>query len=121
MKPAEKERMGKQARKWTIENYSVRTLGEQIEKFLDSCEKTTYDFSCKGEQKDPHAQVPEIPDNDQWLIYMYKHILKMDVDENDEGHKYWTQELGKGQPRHSIEEYFRQVAAKENNTSKQEQ
>ena len=121
MKPAEKERMGKQARKWTIENYSVRTLGEQIEKFLDSCEKTTYDFSCKGEQKAPHAQVPEIPDNDQWLIYMYKHILKMDVDENDEGHKYWTQELGKGQPRHSIEEYFRQVAAKENNTSKQEQ
>ena len=114
MKDKDRQEMGKQAREWTLVNFSVKALGEKIEKFLDSCEKTTYDFSCKGEQKNPHAVIPQISDNKEWLKTMYKDILLMDVDENDEGMRYWMQELGKGQPKNSIEEYFRQVAAKDN-------
>ncbi len=118
MKPQDREKMGKQARKFTIENYSVKVLGEQIEKFLDSCEKTSYDFSCAVLQKNPAAEIPDIPSDGDWLKFMYKNILKMDVDENDEGHKYWTQEISKGIKRKAIEEYFRQVANKENEGQK---
>ena len=119
MKPQEKDRMGKQARNWTMENYSVKVLGEQIEKFLDSCEKTSYDFSLKPEQKDPSAVIPEIPSDENWLKFMYKNILKMDVSDGDEGHRYWMQEIGKGVKRKAIEEYFRQVASRENTDKKQ--
>jgi glycosyltransferase involved in cell wall biosynthesis len=114
MRGQDLEKMGKQARKWTIENYSVKSLGKQIENFLDSCEKTNYDFSEKGNQKKPEAQIPDTPDDEKWLAILYKNILVMDVDDDDEGLKYWMQEIKKGIPRKSIEEYFRQVASKEN-------
>ena len=46
---------------------------------------------------------------------MYHNILKMKhVDENDEGHKYWMREMAKGATRQNIEQYFREVAVKEN-------
>jgi len=38
--------------------------------------------------------------------------------EDDEGHRYWMGELGKGADRKNIENYFRQVAMKENSESK---
>jgi hypothetical protein len=37
-----------------------------------------------------------------------------DVYKNDDGHKYWMEELKKGAPRRDIENYFRQVALKDN-------
>ena len=38
--------------------------------------------------------------------------------DDDDGHKYWMQELQKGMPREKIEDYFREVAVKENSESK---
>ena len=35
-----------------------------------------------------------------------------DVDENDDGHKYWMEELKKGAPRRDVENYFRQNSRK---------
>jgi hypothetical protein len=40
------------------------------------------------------------------------------VDQNDSGHQYWMQELEKGTKRQDIENYFRQVATKENQQMK---
>ena len=39
----------------------------------------------------------------------------MSVDENDDGHKYWMQELSKGMSRNDIEKYFRKVASENEN------
>ena len=52
---------------------------------------------------------------------MYKEILKYDLDETDEGHQYWMQELGKGVPRQSIERYFRETALRDITSFDEEQ
>jgi hypothetical protein len=115
MSSRKKEKLGKKARQWAVDNYSVANVGKKIEKFLDSCPHTTYDFSLEEEERDPHFQIPKISNNSEWLTCMYHNILKMErVDENDEGHRYWMKELAKGTDRQNIEKYFREVAVKEN-------
>jgi glycosyltransferase involved in cell wall biosynthesis len=115
MSPDKRREMGKKARGWAIKNFSPSYVGKEIENFLDSCPFTDYDFSVEEEKKDPHAEINSIEDNSQWVKELYAKILKRpEVDEKDDGHQYWMGELKKGANRHDIENYFRQVAIKEN-------
>jgi len=112
--PKEKFDLSETGRKWALDNFSLTSVGKQVEDFLDSCEFTKFDFSKEFEEKknlDRDAVVPNIEDNSEWLVYMYKHILGMEVDGNDEGHKYWMQQLSNGQQKENIENYFRKVAS----------
>ena len=119
MSPTKRKEIGQKAREWTIQNYSVETIGKKIEAFIDSSPEVNYDFSLKEEEKDQYAQVPNIENNSEWLTYLYHNILKMKhVDQNDDGHKYWMQEFSKGAKRQDIENYFRNVAAQENQKNK---
>jgi glycosyltransferase involved in cell wall biosynthesis len=112
--------MGKAAREWTINNYSSEVIGKKFEDFIDSAEYIDYkNFSIQAEDQDPLFNVPKIDNDSEWLKCLYANILKRpDVDENDDGHKYWMQELGKGKKREEIENYFRQVAWQENQKNK---
>ena len=116
--PADKRRkLGKKARKWTVENFSVEKVGSQIEEFIDSQSDVELDFSKElfSLKKDPYCQVPKIEDDSDWVIFLYHNILNMpEVDQNNDGYKYWMQELSGGAPRKHVENYFRQVAEKEN-------
>jgi len=119
--PLDKRReLGKQARQWTIENYSVETIGKIIENFIDNAPAVDKELPFKIEEKDPYHTVPEIKSDSEWVKYLYHNILKAkNVDENDDGYKYWMQELAKGTKRIDIENYFRQVALQDNNKNKQ--
>jgi glycosyltransferase involved in cell wall biosynthesis len=119
MPSLKKKEMGKKAREWTIEHFSVETVGKFIEDFIDSSPETDYDFSAKEEQRDPYFQIPEIKDDAEWLTCMYNNILKMrHVDHNDDGHKYWIEQIVKGAKRNDIENYFRKIATQENEKNK---
>jgi hypothetical protein len=113
MKPKPLREMGEKARQWTLDNYSPKTIGNFIEQEIKKFDLVKYDFPIKGRPKDPTAVIPEIKEDDKWLIYLYEHILNMKVDEADEGHKYWTQEISKGRTRADVENYFRKVAQDE--------
>ena len=111
--------LGKKAREWTIKKYSKNSVGKFLEDFIDSAEFTEYDFNFENIKKDPSAEIPEINDNAQWITCLYEKILKREkVLEDDDGHRYWMTELAKGADRASVENYFRQVAIKENNENK---
>jgi hypothetical protein len=111
---------GKKAREWTIDNFSVETVGKYIEEFIDNAPFTNFDFSTKEEERDPFCKIPDIKDDNEWLTFMYHNILKMPhVDHNDDGHKYWIKEIAKGAKKEDIENYFRKVAAQENQKNKQ--
>jgi glycosyltransferase involved in cell wall biosynthesis len=114
MPPQKRAELGKQAREWTLKNFSIATVGKQVESFLDSCEPTKFDFSDQEPQKNPNAQVEDIQDSAKWLIGLYRDILKNDLDETDSGHQYWMQQIKGGMPRQQIVDYFRQVAFKHN-------
>jgi glycosyltransferase involved in cell wall biosynthesis len=114
MSPSKRDELGKKAREWTIKNFSIENVGKDIEFFIDTSSFTQYDFNEKEEKKNPHAHIPDIEDDGDFILYMYHNILKMrGIDKNDDGYKYWEQELSKGAKRQDIEKYFRQVASKE--------
>ena len=115
MSKEERAEKGKKAKEWTIKNYSINATGLFFEEFIDSAPFTEYDFDLKEEDKNPNYEIPEIKDDSEWLMNMYHNILLMkDVNGEDDGHKYWMQELKKGGKRRDVENYFRQVAFKEN-------
>jgi len=113
---SKRKEMGEKAREWTINNYSSEVIGKKFEEFIDQSDLIDYNtFTIETEKQDPLCKIPEIQNNSDWLKYMYANILKRpDVDEKDEGHQYWMQEIAKGAKRQDIENYFRQVAWQEN-------
>jgi hypothetical protein len=124
MKDAARQEMGKKARQWVIDNFSVEVIGKVLEEFIDSATKA--DDSCfidpKQTPREPYHNVPEIPDHSKWLIYLYHNILKMtDVDAKNPGHQHWMARLAQGMTRQEIENYFRQVAHNENQQNQQTQ
>jgi len=115
MEKSKKNEMGKKARTWTLENYSINSIGKKIEKFLDEQETTNYDFEVKAPIiKDPKATIPEQPDDAAWVKSLYKFILKCDVADADQGFQHWMNQIKNGMKRSDIENYFRQVAEKDN-------
>lgn len=111
----ERRKIGQKARQWAIENYSTPVIGKTFESYIDSIPFTNYDFSLKEEEKNPNAIIPNIKDNAEWVLFMYHNILKMpQVNEHDDGFKHWIKRLSEGENRQTIENYFRQVAAQEN-------
>lgn len=89
-----KREMGKQARKWILDNFSIEIVGKKFEEFIDSCEFIDYSkVNLSADLKNPDAIIPEIEDDRPWLKYLYKHILNMDVTDQDQGLIYWEEQL----------------------------
>ena len=111
MKPDKRDRMAKAGRQWALNNFSVNSVCKGIEEFIDNSPKIDYSqINLKGEEKDPHAQIPEEEDPTIWVKSLYKNILKMDVKDSDTGLKYWLNELEDGVAREKVDLYFRKVA-----------
>ena len=108
------KKMGKGAREWVLNNFSIDVIGAQFEAIIDAAPLTEYDFDFSVPLKNPLALIPNIEDETEWLKKMYKDILLMDVSDSDEGLVNWKKQLEMGVPRHKIDEYFRNVAKHEN-------
>ncbi len=116
MSLAEKEKLGRQARKWTIENFSTSIVGERINEFLNSCEFASHKLN-EGRQEsssDPNAVIPYEEDNKLWIKSLYLLILKRKVEDDDSGLLYWLDAIKNNLSRLQIENYFKEVAIKEN-------
>lgn len=116
MPEGERIKKGKQAREWTIDNYSIQNLGPKLEEFLDTCEIINYDFPEEEPENipDPAYQMPAIQDDSEWVLHMYHNILKMTtVNKNDDGYEHWMNKLSQGAPREPVEDFFRKTAVKE--------
>ena len=114
MPPKERKELEKGGRKWVIDNFSINVVGKKLEQFIDAAPKIKEKDFPVTEKCDPHAKVPLSEDKSSWIKLLYKKILKTDVEEEDEGLKYWLSELGKGVSPSMIEKYFRGVALKDN-------
>jgi len=105
---------GKNARKWTMDNFSIEVVGKRYENVIDNLPDHNWDFNFEIKPKNPDAEIPVIEDNGQWLIYLYDKILNMTLDSQDPGHAHWMNCLQNNMPRDKILEYFRRVAKEEN-------
>ena len=114
MPKEERSRIGKKARDFVLNNFSIDVIGPKIEKFLDGLPPIKWDYDFSEEERDPNYDPPEGLSDSDFLIDIYKNILKVSVDENDDGHKHWTSQIKKGGARSEILQYFKKVAKKEN-------
>ena len=111
----EKREKGILAREWAIKNFSIQTTGKLLEDFIDNAPYTDFDFeSLVWKPRNPKAKIPNIVSDSEWLVYMYKHILSMDVSDQNDGHKYWMNQIDNKVPRKNIESFFRNKAEQEN-------
>jgi len=118
MDSSEREEKGKEARKFVIDNYSIEVVGKFFEDLFDKLpliDWSSIDLSnVKLEKRCPDYQPPDEPNNSKWLLDLYKKMLCMDIDETDNGYKYWMNEFVKGKERKDIFSFFVQTAKKEN-------
>ena len=119
MPEIQKAKMAKLARKWVIDNFSISSVGNKIEKFLDSCEFKEYSLEKEIDKFcNPNAFIPETEDNILWLKSLYSLILAREVTDNDDGLLHWIDKIRSDVPRQTIEQYFREIAYKENEKNK---
>ena len=115
---AERLAKGKQARQFVIDNYSIEVVGKFFEDLFDELPLVNWDDIDLSpdalEKRNPDYLPPEEGGDSEWLLDIYKNILRMDIDETDNGYKYWMNEFVKGKKRPEILHYFVQTAKKEN-------
>jgi hypothetical protein len=115
MNPNDRKSLGKQSRKWAISKFSTEVTGKFLEQFIDSAPFAEFDFeSLEWKPRNPTVKIPPMNDDSEWLIFMYKNILNMDVDTQNDGHKYWMNQIANKIPRKNIEDFFRKKAREEN-------
>jgi glycosyltransferase involved in cell wall biosynthesis len=116
MKPSARKKAGKAARKFVIDNFSIEVVGKQFEDIFDGFDFVDWDnisvddFKLRDSEYAPNDNLP-LKD---WLIDLYKNCLRMEVDENDSGYKYWASEISKGKSKSQVLDYFHKTAKKEN-------
>jgi len=122
MSPAEREKMGKKAKNWALDNYSTEAVGKIIEAFLDEAPITSYEFIQQESIGNPFAEVNSNLNDEEWLIELYHKILGKKVDKFDGGVRNWLIQIKtKRAYRENIEQFFRQTAAQENEQKKKNQ
>lgn len=114
MSDSQKQSWGKKARKFVIKNYSIEAVGKQLEGILDDMDLTNWDFDFQEEERDPNYDPPYIESDSEWIIDLYKNILKVDTNELEEGHKHWMERLSTDLSREDVLKYFKSIADKEN-------
>tara|TARA_Y100000310_G_scaffold30587_2_gene29049 strand:- start:1157 stop:3067 length:1911 start_codon:yes stop_codon:yes gene_type:complete len=118
MDDKKRDALGKQARDFIINNYSIEVVGKFFEDLFDELplidwEKIDLDVTNE-EKRNPDYRPNEDMGNGEWLLDIYKNVLKMDIDTTDNGYKYWMNEFIKGKDRQSIFDFFCHTARKEN-------
>ena len=63
--------MGKKARDWTLENYSIDSIGPKLEEFLDDCPFTNYDFPENEEEEEKISIEDMLSDDDKGRRILY--------------------------------------------------
>jgi glycosyltransferase involved in cell wall biosynthesis len=114
MTKEEREKLGKKARDWVIENFSIKAIGSKLEKIIDEMPEVDYDFDFKKSSFNAGYKPKEnYSTKEEFLKDIYKNILNDDVDENSSGLKHWLAELNKGTPPANVVNHFKQIAAQQ--------
>ena len=116
MDAKQKEKMGKTARQFVIDNYSTEVVGKIFEDYFDNLPAVDWsniDLTAV-EERDPDYVPDANLSNSDWLLALYHNMLKMKITEKDSGYLYWMEQFSKGADRVGIYNYFKKTAIKEN-------
>ena len=120
-------------RNWALNNFHVDVIGKKFEKFFDNAEfldwSNYHEFKKDYDVKNPQAEIPQTDSDLEFVKLLYKNILKMDVEDNDEGLLSWynnfkslpqnAPDAERNKIRNQIEQSFRKIALEHNNQNNQ--
>jgi len=109
-----REKIGERARQFVLDNYGVEAIGKKVEDIIDSMPDVDWDYDFSAKVNQPTYVPIKTENNADWLVDIYKNILNMDVDENEDGHKHWMSQISRGMPKSEVLDYFKEVAETEN-------
>ena len=114
----ERDDWGKKSRQWTIDNFSIEVIGKKLEDIIDEMPPVEYDYETSHMQFDPSYQpTGNFASNEEFIIDIYKNILKDDVDQNSQGFKHWMTKLQQGQSHQEVLNHFKHIAVREKQKS----
>jgi glycosyltransferase involved in cell wall biosynthesis len=79
--PDKKSKIGKIARQWVIDNFSIEVIGKKLENIFDSLPEASFDWD-KSSNVNPNYPFPQIDDNEEFIIDLHKNILNENIDKN---------------------------------------
>ena len=108
--------MGKKARDFVIDFCSIDSVCEKFTKLLNSIPESNWNYDFSYIQKNPNYPMPDIIDDKEWIIDLYKNILKIEDPEKEEsgGISHWQHRIKTDLNRDLIYKHFIKVASEEN-------
>lgn len=102
----------------TKEQLSSERIPRILEKIKDRSDIAFFNFNVKVHGKNPNAQIDNSRYDSFFVKSLYKNILGITVDSNDQGYKDWMSKLSSGVSRDQVESFFRKTAENDNNKNK---
>lgn len=109
-----KKLLGKSARQFVIDNYSIEVVGKFFENLFDSFPHVDYVFENKKLKCDPFYDPDPNSQDKEWIESLYCNIL---TKQDPAGVVHWMQRLKADLKRSDVLNYFRKVALSENQNS----
>ena len=109
-----KKLLGKAARQFVIDNYSIEVVGKFFENLFDSFPHVDYVFENKKLKCDPFYDPDVNLQDKEWVESLYCNIL---TKQDPAGVIHWMQRLKTDLKRSDVLNYFRKVALSENQNS----
>ena len=106
-----KKILGKAARQFVIDNYSIEVVGKFFEDLFDSLPEVEYQFENKKIKCNPFHDVNENLKDKEWIESLYDNIL---MRKDPAGVVHWVQRLNNDLKRSDVLNYFRKIALSEN-------
>ena len=106
--------LGKSARQFVIDNYSIEVVGKFFENLFDSFPHVDYVFENKKLKCDPFYDPDVNLQDKEWVESLYCNIL---TKQDPAGVIHWMQRLKSDLKRSDVLNYFRKVALSENQNS----
>ena len=106
--------LGKSARQFVIDNYSIEVVGKFFENLFDSFPHVDYVFENKKLKCDPFYDPDVNLQDKEWVESLYCNIL---TKQDPAGVIHWTQRLKADLKRSDVLNYFRKVALSDNQKS----
>lgn len=106
--------LGKSARQFVIDNYSIEVVGKFFENLFDSFPHVDYVFENKKLKCDPFYEPDPNLQDKEWVESLYDNIL---TKQDPVGVIHWIQRLKSDLNRSDVLNYFRKIALSDNQKS----
>lgn len=110
MKPEKRAEMGRVARQYVIDHCSIEKVCEQLQEFFDNA-PFVEDWNIPEKQKNPNYPNPQIADDAEWIVDLYKNMLAETIDKNHQGCLHWLARLKSDLTREQVYNHFKNIAA----------